>query len=157
MTYYSAIDLPPRVSTPRGGRMVPVFGLVENKETGERTVEQTGEHDLYSEVQQCRKSCDIRELIKRFEAGDEKAFDVVPGFYADVSEISGLTMAEVNSRIGSLREYFNSAPADVRASFDNDFNVYVKRLGIMEKKKEPAADPAAADLKGVNENGQFAE
>lgn len=148
MTYYSAVDLPPRVPTPRGGRMVPVFGLVENKETGERTVEQTGEHDLYAEVQQCRKSCDMRELIKRFEAGDDKAFDVVPGFYADTSEISGLTMAEVNSRIGALREYFNTAPADVRASFDNDFNVYVRRLGVMVKEEKPAADQ-----KGASENG----
>lgn len=148
MKYYSAIDLPPRIPSPKGSRMQPVYSLTENKETGERLVCRTGEHDLFADVQESRASCDIRELIKRFEAGDEDALDQRKGVYADLTDLSGLTLNEVYSLIGDLRTRFEAAPLDLRKEFDNNFDVFVRRGGyIPQPEVQPEAQTEPVDEK----------
>lgn len=88
---------------------------------------QTGEVNLYDQIQSHRDSVDIHVLMQRFEAGDVDCLSQAQGIYADVSGMP-TTYAEVLNAVIQGQQTFDQLPLDVRAKFGHSFSEWLSAM-----------------------------
>lgn len=100
-------------------------------ESGSRQLRCIGEDDIDDYIQSFRDSCDIKTILKRFELGDSSALMARSGFYGNFTNVP-TTLAEfLNAQI-KANQLFDSLPADLRSSFNNDANQFFVKIGTPE-------------------------
>lgn len=100
-------------------------------ESGSRQLRCIGEDDIFDYIQSFKASCDIKTLLKRFELGDTSALLARPGVYADFINAPSTLAEYLNVQI-KAKQLFDSLPADVRSSFNNDPNQFFVKIGTPE-------------------------
>ena len=100
----------------------------------------------------------IDNIINRALNGDPFALNKKIGNYMDVTEMPK-TLAEAQQIVINLKERFNNLPAEVRAKFENNAEIYVasygtddwvEKVGLKEKLEQKAMQEAMQ--KEINEN-----
>lgn len=89
---------------------------------------ETGEHDLYADIQSHKDSCDLQLIINRYFNGDPAALSRVQGVYMDVSEMPE-NIHEAMQLMETARKDFDTLPVDIKAKFGNDPNQFLATLG----------------------------
>lgn len=141
-----------RISCACGSGMVPVYKPIV-KPDGTIELKQTGEHDLYAEIQSHKASTDVNEIIRRFtETGDVSLFQVRQGNYGDFTEMPK-TYAEMFQRMIDAELAFNELPTQIKEQFNNNVTEFLAAMGT-EKMEQVFAKPVdkPVDDQKVGEN-----
>ena len=113
--------------TDPGNPDVPIYSPSVDNE-GHIVLEEIGIKNIPEYIDSFRESCDINNLVARFNAGDVSALSRVQGAYFDATQLPH-TYAEMLNTVINAEKTFNSLPLDVREKFDNS---YVKWLSMMD-------------------------
>ena len=106
---------------------VPIYSpSVDND--GHIELEVIGVKNLPEYIDSFRESCDINNLVARFNAGDVTALSRTQGAFFDATQLPH-TYAEMLNTVINAEQTFNSLPIDIREKFDNS---YVKWLSMMD-------------------------
>ena len=116
------------------------------KQDGVLELVETGEHDLYADIQSHKDSCDLQLIINRYFNGDPAALSRVQGVYMDVSEMPD-NIHQAMQLMDNARRDFDTLPVDIKAKFGNDPNQFLATLGTEQwfenmqvQKQEPEQD-----------------
>lgn len=142
-----------RIHCASGSGFAPVYKPVV-KPDGTIELKQTGEKDLYAEIQSHKASTDLNEIIRRFtETGDISLFQVREGVYGDFTDMPK-TYAEMFQRMIDAEIAFNSLPAEVKEKFNNNVSEFLAAMGtekMDEVFKKAPEDPAPVTEEGATE------
>lgn len=106
---------------------VPIYSpSVDND--GHIILESIGVKNLPEYIDSFRESCDINNLVARFNAGDVTALSRAQGAFFDATQLPH-TYAEMLNTVINAEQTFNSLPLDIREKFDNS---YIKWLSMMD-------------------------
>lgn len=139
-----------RVTCQPGSRIHKSYGG-HYDEKGRIVLEETGQVNLYDEIQSYKDSVDIHVLMKRYQNGDVEALSQRQGFFGDVLDFP-TTYAEALNHMNEMERQFMALPLEVREKFGYSFSEFLassdqpdflEKLGI---KPEPVPD-SAPDLK----------
>lgn len=92
---------------------------------------QSGQTNLYDEIQSHRASVELSTLLQRYAAGDETALNKIEGIYADVADAPS-SLNELQERVRQVQDYFRDLPEGLRELFDDDPIQYVMSVGTTE-------------------------
>lgn len=110
-----------------GSADVPIYSpSVDND--GHIVLEEIGVKNLPEYIDSFRESCDINNLVARFNAGDVTALSRTQGAFFDATALPH-TYAEMLNTVINAEQTFNSLPLEIREKFDNS---YVKWLSMMD-------------------------
>lgn len=116
------------------------------KQDGVLELVETGEHDLYADIQSHKDSCDLKLIINRYFNGDPAALSRVQGVYMDVSDMPD-NIHQAMQMMDNARRDFDTLPVDIKAKFGNDPNQFLATLGTEQwfenmqvQKQEPEQD-----------------
>ena len=110
-----------------GAADVPIYSpSVDND--GHIELDVIGVKNLPEYIDSFRESCDINNLVARFNAGDVTALSRAQGAFFDATQLPH-TYAEMLNTVTNAEQTFNSLPLEVREKFDNS---YVKWLSMMD-------------------------
>lgn len=84
--------------------------------------------EIYELIQSHAEECDINNIINRALNGDPFALNKKIGNYMDLTEMPK-TLAEAQQIVINLKEGFDKLPAEVRAKFENNAEMYVASYG----------------------------
>lgn len=135
-----------RITSEVGSRMKPTYKMHVD-ENGKRELKQSGEYNLYAEIQSYKDSCSIDYILSRFVNGDESALSRVQGVYGDFTEMPK-TLAELSQRVIDAENLFNNLPLEIREQYNFSPSEFFAQLDS-EKTKAifSSPDPAIEDLK----------
>lgn len=112
---------------------------------GSITLVVDGEIDMYSQIQACAASTDMKLILARYMNGDPTALSRRQGFYGDISEMP-TSMHEALDLMLKAQSDFDTLPKEVREAFDFDCYKYISSFGtpafneIMSKMTNQSVD-----------------
>ncbi len=89
---------------------------------------ETGESNLYEQIQSHKDSVDIYKILERFQNGDVNALNKVAGNYIDITDAPA-TLADAYTFIGNASRFFEKLPLKIREEYDFDASKFVGDLG----------------------------
>ena len=95
---------------------------------GRVTLEVTGKRNIRDFIDSFRDSCDINNIVARFNAGDSSALSRSQGAFFDATQLPH-TYAEMLNTVINAEQTFNQLPLEVRERFENN---YVKWISMMD-------------------------
>lgn len=123
---YSQLILPERKKTPAGSRYINTYQeIIKN---GRKTLEKTGEHCVYDEIQLDAESVKIENILHAVAMGDLNALHQRDASYIDATTMPKNLMEAQNLTI-RLKDEFYKMPLEVRRLFDNSPDAYVEEMG----------------------------
>lgn len=105
----------------------PIYSPSVDNE-GRITLEVTGKRNIPEFIDSFRESCDINNIVARFNAGDVGALSRSQGAFFDATQLPH-TYAEMLNTVINAEATFNQLPLEVRERFENS---YVKWLSMMD-------------------------
>ena len=130
--FFTQYNKPPANPTPEGTRYINTYQEVIDK-NGKMTLEKTGEHNVYEEIQADAESCKIENILKRVAMGDLEALNQRQATYCDATTLPHSLMEAQNLTI-RLKDEFYKMPLEVRKEFNNSPEMYVNLMGTEEFK-----------------------
>lgn len=130
-----------RITSEVGSRMKPTYKMHVD-ENGKRELKQSGEYNLYAEIQSHKDSCSIDYILSRFVNGDESALSRVQGVYGDFTEMPK-TLSELSQRVIDAENLFNNLPLDIREQYNFSPSEFFAQLDS-EKTRNIFAPPKSA-------------
>lgn len=129
-----------RFYTDPGTRIHPLYAP-QYDESGHFDLVQTGEVNVYDEIQSHADSVDINILLKRYAEGDPEALSRAQAAFMDVSGVPD-SYAEVLNRLIDAENAFMQLPLDERAKYDHSFEVWLSAVErqIMHPVSEPESE-----------------
>ena len=125
---------------------VPIYSpSVDND--GHIVLEEIGVKNLPEYIDSFRESCDINNLVARFNAGDVTALSRAQGAFFDATQLPH-TYAEMLNTVINAEQTFNALPLEVREKFDNSYVKWVsmmddaEQFALMMGVSKDAADPS---------------
>lgn len=95
---------------------------------GRITLEVTGKRNIPEFIDSFRESCDINNIVERFNSGDVSVLSRSQGAFFDATELPH-SYAEMLNVVINAEKTFNQLPLEVRDRFENN---YVKWLSTMD-------------------------
>lgn len=126
MKFRTQYDPSPRVVANPGSPIKTLYSPVFNKD-GIMSLKESGEHDLYAEIQSHADSVDIHVLLQRFASGDVGALSRIQGAYGDFTQMPQ-TFAEALNTFIAAEQYFLGLPVEVRDRFGQDFHQFLASM-----------------------------
>ncbi len=124
-------------------KTAPTYALSIDKETGREIVIQSGDTNVYLQKQEALSDTLIYNLIDRIErTGDYSLLGENLGGFIDVTEMPR-NLLEASVVRAQCDQLFAALPAQERAKYDNDVNVFVKSVHDKLRAKVQTARPAA--------------
>lgn len=107
----------------------PIVEEYEHKKNkyGQKTLEKTGEKNLYKMIQEAYEDTKIENVLARVTTGDTSMLKP-DGIYGDMS-IMPRNMVEAQQIMQDLQNTWNKLPLDVRASYNHDIGQFVADSG----------------------------
>ena len=139
MNFKTAYGERPEYITPSGEKIIPTYTHHINK-FGVKEFVETGEKDIYAEIQAEREDSKIENLINRVIAGDVSALRP-DGQYIDCTKMPK-TMAEAQSMIQEMNNVWWSLPIEIRAKYNHSVEEFVAASGGKEWLEDMGLTPA---------------
>lgn len=138
----------------------PIIEEYEHKKNkyGQKTLEKTGEKNLYQMIQEAYEDTKIENVLARVTAGDTSMLKP-DGIYGDMS-IMPRNMVEAQQIMQDLQNTWNKLPLDVRASYNHDVGQFVAdsgsekwemAMGLRQPEAPKAAQPETPKAEGKGE------
>lgn len=126
MKFPTQFDKPVRHYSRHGSRMKKLY-QPSFDDNGDFKLVETGEANLYDEIQSYKDSVDINVLLRKYQEGDIHALERVQGVYGDFSNMPTTYSGMLNSMLQS-RNIFDSLPVEIRARFDHSFEQFISAM-----------------------------
>lgn len=126
---YTQFILPPKENTPAGTQFINTYQEVIKG--GRKTLEKTGEHNVYDEIQLDAESVKIENILHAVAMGDLNALHQRDASYVDATTMPKNLMEAQNLTI-KMKDEFYKMPLEVRRLFDNSPDAYVAEMGTEE-------------------------
>lgn len=104
-----------------------------------------GVRHLQDEIQAKAGTCDMSTIVARYMSGDTSAAGSRPGFYDDATQMPR-NLLEAQTMLINARSTFDALPADVRQSFDNDFQNWLSTAGSKDWIDHMSVKPVEVDV-----------
>lgn len=135
-----------------GSRIHPMY-TAKYDVNGSMYLEQTGEENIYDQIQSHKDSVDINVLLKRYQNGEVDVLSKVQGIFTDVTGMPR-TFAEMLNIVNDSRAAFDSLPVDVRAKFNHNPIEFMQDAGSEDwfdklGAKKPTPPPTTTIEPGV--------
>lgn len=122
---YSRFCRPDTIPYPDDGYIQPEYAKVL-QDDGTFSVEKVGEIDTRVLINAAKDSCNIYNIIDRYQKGDLDALNKVKGFYGDVRGLPSSLM-EAYQYMDNAQKKFNSLPAEIKREFNYDSKQFIAR------------------------------
>lgn len=132
------------------GDPIAVRYVAEMKDNGEFVLVEAGKENLYEYIQSFAESCDINNIIARFESGETDVLDQVKGFYGDFADLPD-NMHEVFNILRRGRDVFDRLPVEEKEKYNNSFEQWIIDFEI------PVEKPDEKIVEKIDENGKEGE
>lgn len=109
-----------------GSGMKPTYKMHVDDD-GKRELKQSGEFNLYADIQSYEQSVSIDYLLSKFINGDTTALSRAQGVYGDFTQMPR-TLAELQQRVIDAENLFNSLPLDIRAQYNHSASEFFAQL-----------------------------
>lgn len=126
---YTQFKLPEKKTTPAGTQFINTYQEVIKG--GRKTLEKTGQHNVYEEIQLDAESCKIENILHAVAMGDLNALHQRDASYVDATTMPKTLMEAENLTI-KMKDEFYKMPLEVRRLFDNSPDAYVSEMGTQE-------------------------
>lgn len=103
----------------------------EMKKDGRRELIKDKEVAIYDLIQASREDCEIENIIRRAVEGDYNALNQGKGVYADITGAPE-SIAQAQQWIIDIKQKFDELPADIKAKFENNVEIYTAQFGSKE-------------------------
>lgn len=115
-----------RIIAPAGNEIEPIYEYqIDNK--GRKYLTQTGETNIYLEIQSHLESTKIENVLARVAVGDYSDFRP-DGIYADVSEIPN-NLVQAKQEMQKIENLWNTLSNEVKANYNFDVNQFMAEAG----------------------------
>lgn len=114
-----------KIFTKHGDRFAPVYTL---KSADTLELEETGQKDIYSEIQSHAESVDIKNIMLRYQLGDESVMDKKKGMFIDITMMPK-SLAEYQDLAMRAEQQFNGLPSEIRAEYDFSAEKFIADIG----------------------------
>lgn len=131
----------PEIYTPSGTFTIPTYEHHINK-YGVKEFRETGEKNIYDEIQAEAEDSKIENLINRVIAGDVSALRP-GGQYIDCTKMPK-TMAEAQTMIQEMNNVWNNLPIELRAKYNHSVEEFVAASGNKEWLEDMGLSPKQA-------------
>lgn len=121
------------IPAPSGEKIVPVYSLVVDEETGKEDIQVTGKTNIYDFIQKSLDETLIYNIIERYNSGDISALEKITGFYGDVTN-APKNLAEAQQILINANKIFESLPLDVRAKYNHSVSEFLSAVENDAKK-----------------------
>lgn len=140
---YTQFNLPEKKTTPAGTQFINTYQEVIKG--GRKTLEKTGQHNVYEEIQLDAESCKIENILHAVAMGDLNALHQRDASYVDATTMPKSLMEAENLTI-KMKDEFYKMPLEVRRLFDNSPDAYISEMGTQEfmEKMTPYNEKIAA-------------
>ena len=112
--------------TQSGSRKKKMYSPVFD-DNGRFHLEESGEADLYDEIQSFKESVDINVLLQRYKDGDSLALERAQSMYGDFTNVPTTYSGMLNSMLKS-KSIFESLPLEIRGRFDHSFEQFLSAM-----------------------------
>lgn len=110
-----------------GSRFTPVFSL-KSKESGVIDLEITSEKNTYQEIQSHAESVDIKNIMLRYEMGDETLLNKRQGQYIDITDMP-TNFADIMKTVITAENQFKELPLEIRKEYNFSPSEYIADIG----------------------------
>lgn len=134
-----------RIYTPSGEKLEEMWAMKINDD-GKEEFYIAGKTNIYEKIQAFAEDVKIENIIAKVTAtGDTSILEKVKYTYADTTELP-TNLFEAQQKIKDAEQIFNQLPTDIKESYGNSFNMYLKdfgsetwaeKMGLIEPKTEP--------------------
>jgi len=123
--YYSPLDKPPVSPTPSGE---PTYIKYQERinSSGSRFLEEVGKSNMYDLIQSSLEQSLIANVVRRVIMGDTTMF--VERQFLDFVDMPKDYLSMQNN-ILALKQYFETLPLDIRASYEHNPEKYILDVG----------------------------
>lgn len=115
-----------RYNCSSGNNMKPIYEYQVTK-TGETKLIQTGETNLYNEIQEHADSVKIENILKRLSMGDTSDFRK-DGLYADMTKMPK-NMVEAMQTMQHMENTWNNLPLEIKRKYNGDVQQFIGASG----------------------------
>lgn len=115
------------IPAPSGEKIVPVYSLVVDEETGREDIQVTGKTNIYDFIQKSLDETLVYNIIERYNQGDVSALEKIKGFYGDVTN-APKNLAEAQQILINAKKVFDSLPLDVRAKYNHSVSEFLSAV-----------------------------
>lgn len=123
-TQYTKSD---RIISNPGSRIHKIY-TAKYDVNGSMFLEETGEENIYEQIQSHKDSVDINVLLKRYQNGDVEALSKAQGIFVDVTSMPK-TYAEMLNVLNDSRAAFDALPVETRAKFNHNPIEFMQSAG----------------------------
>lgn len=116
-----------RMHAPVGSKFAPEYEIRIDKK-GHKTLEQTGETNIYEKTQADLEECMIENIITRIMQGDISALNKAKAQYLDTTDMPR-TLAEAQNTVIRLTQEFEKLPIDIKRKFNMSAEQYIASYG----------------------------
>lgn len=144
-----------RVYSEVGSRIRPTYEA-RFDDDGNEYIAQTGEEDLYDEIQSHKLSVDINYILARFASGDTEVLARKQGVYGDFTQFPK-TYAEMLNTVNQAQSIFDSLPVEVKHRFGDSMQVWLSQYGTDDWSKKMGYEVQPVEGLQVNPDAAVSE
>lgn len=130
-----------------GERYIPIY-TSRFDDKGVLQIEEVAKDDLYAKIQSFKKECDINEIMKRYQMGDDTALMKAQGIYMDATGTPA-NMADLLNKLNKAEYEFAKLPPEVREKYGNDFARFICTFEPIEYAEVIKEEPEKIVEEGV--------
>lgn len=147
--FFSLTDKPETEAAPSGVDIEPTYICQVDTVTGRKQLVESGTKSNYDRIQASLESTKIYNILRRYAMGDVTALGSSNGVYADIIG-APKSLLEAHQRLIRVEEEFMKLPADLRAQFDHDPQVFIAQMvsgeGLEKVKSFTGKDISGTDV-----------
>lgn len=113
------------------GEFTEMHHRAEMDANGRRRLVKDKEVAIYDLIQANREECEIERIIQRAIEGDYNALNQANGVYTDITGAPE-SIAQAQQWIIGIKEKWDELPADIKAKFENNVEIYTAEFGTQE-------------------------
>lgn len=125
--YFNKVNNPKTIAAEAGSKYHKTYE-VQLDENGHKELVQTGETNIYDEIQSYKEDCLIENILARAGVGDMSGFRNTEGEYIDCTQLP-TTLAEAQKTILKIKNEFYKLTPEQREVFGNSAEEYVAQYG----------------------------
>lgn len=125
--FFHLTDKPETLPSPSGIDIEPTYICQVDAVTGRKQLVESGQKSNYERIQASLESTKIYNILRRYAMGDVTALGSPSGVYADIVG-APKSLLEAHQRLQRVEEEFMKLPADLRAQFDHDPQVFIAQM-----------------------------
>lgn len=127
MQFYSRFNRPETIPAPACSKLIPVFEIKIDKQTGRKELKQTGKTNVYEKIQASKENTLIYNILEKYQNGDISVLQKARGVFGDFTNMPK-TLAEAQQSMLDAENLFNKLPNEIKREFSNSTSEFLASM-----------------------------